>query len=60
MSGALAAHLTKLGLVVQNDGGELFILALIVFVCCFILLVIFRKQLIAFTPFAAGKPISNS
>ena len=50
MSGALAAHLTKLGLVVQNDGGELFILALIVFVCCFALLVIFRKQLIAFIP----------
>jgi uncharacterized membrane protein YphA (DoxX/SURF4 family) len=60
MSGALVAHLTKLGLVVQNDGGELFILALIVFVCCFVLLVIFRKQLIAFTPFAAGKSISNS
>jgi uncharacterized membrane protein YphA (DoxX/SURF4 family) len=60
MSGALAAHLTKLGLVVQNDGGELFILALIVFVCCFVLLVIFRKQLIAFIPFRAGKPISNS
>ena len=60
MSGALVAHLTKLGLVVQNDGGELFILALIVFVCCFVLLVIFRKQLIAFTPFGAGKSISNS
>jgi len=60
MSGALVAHLTKLGLVVQNDGGELFILALIVFICCFVLLVIFRKQLIAFTPFGAGKSISNS
>ena len=57
MSGALVAHLTKLGLVVQNDGGELFILALIVFVCCSVLLVVFRKQLIAFIPFGSGKSI---
>lgn len=44
MAGALFSHLTKLGIVVQNDGGQLFILALIVFVASSLLLVIFRKQ----------------
>lgn len=31
MSGAIFSHLTKLGIVVKNDGGLLFILALVVF-----------------------------
>lgn len=52
ISGALVAHLTKLGIVVQGDGGELFILAAIVFVCCSILLFIFRKQLTSFVRLA--------
>ncbi len=33
MSGALFFHLTKLGIEVQGDGGFLFILACVVFVC---------------------------
>src|ERR1051325_10849040 len=33
ISGALASHLTKLGIVVQDDGGLLFVLALVVFAC---------------------------
>lgn len=44
MAGAMFSHLAKLGIVVQNDSGQLFILALIVFVACAILLIIFRKQ----------------
>lgn len=51
MAGALLAHLTKLGIVVQNDGGQLFVLALAVFICCSILLLIFRKQLVSYIPF---------
>ena len=51
MAGALFSHLTKLGIVVQNDGGQLFILALVVFICCGILLLLFRKQLISYIPF---------
>src|SRR5690349_7320241 len=31
ISGAIVSHLTKLGIVVKNDGGLLFILALVVF-----------------------------
>ncbi|MDF0705921.1 DoxX family protein [Flagellimonas okinawensis] len=34
MGGAIFSHIFKLGIVVQNDGGMLFILALITFFCC--------------------------
>ena len=57
MSGALFSHLTKLGIVVQNDGGELFILALVVFIICAAILIIFSKQLISFIPFINRKTI---
>jgi len=45
MSGALFSHLTKLGVAVQGDGGTLFILALITFVFCVILLWKNRKDI---------------
>ena len=51
MSGALFGHLTKLGSVVQNDGGELFILALIVLIACLILLLMFKIRATAYWPF---------
>ena len=37
MAGALFSHLTQLGVVVQNDGGTLFILALVTFAFCVVL-----------------------
>lgn len=45
MAGALFSHVTKLGIVVQNDGGTLFILALITFICCLLLIWLHRKQI---------------
>ncbi len=45
MSGAIFFHFTKLGIVVQNDGGLLFALALVVFVCAAFLLWLFRRTL---------------
>jgi uncharacterized membrane protein YphA (DoxX/SURF4 family) len=45
MSGALFFHLTKLGIAVQGDHGQLFIYALLVFVSCLILLVWYKRQL---------------
>lgn len=45
ISGALFFHLTSLGIEVQGDGGLLFYLALVVFVCCNILLNIYWGQL---------------
>jgi len=44
MAGAIASHLSRLGIVVQNDGGLLFGLALTVFVSCGLVLVIRRRQ----------------
>jgi hypothetical protein len=46
MAGALFFHVTKLGIAVQGDGGQLFIYALLVFISCAILLVIFHKDLL--------------
>ena len=51
MAGALLSHFTMLGIVVQNDGGELFLLALLVFIISSILVFIFRKNLISVLPF---------
>jgi hypothetical protein len=48
MAGAIGSHLTKLGIVVKNDGGLLFALAIIVFACAQVTLFIHRRQL----PFA--------
>ncbi len=50
MSGAVAGPLFVLGLVVKNDGGQLFIYALPVLISTLVLLIIYRKQLLLFIP----------
>jgi len=45
MIGALLAHFTVLGIEVQGDGGLLFGLGWVVFVCCGILLWMKKKEL---------------
>lgn len=45
MTGAIGAHLTKLGIVVKDDGGLLFALALITFTSGATVLMLRRKQL---------------
>ena len=45
MAGAIGSHLTKLGVIVQNDGGLLFGLAVTVFLCSAIILVLRRQQI---------------
>jgi uncharacterized membrane protein YphA (DoxX/SURF4 family) len=47
MSGALFSHLTKLGIVVMDDHGQLFIYALLVFISCLILLYLYKQQLLS-------------
>ena len=44
MSGALFFHLTKLGISVRSDGGQLFIYALLVWLSCILLLYINRED----------------
>ncbi|TAH09835.1 MAG: DoxX family protein [Sphingobacteriia bacterium] len=46
MSGAIMSHLTKLGIVIQNDGGQLFVYALLVFISSAILVILHKDQLI--------------
>ena len=47
MSGALFSHLTKLGIVVKDDHGQLFIYALLVFASCLTLVYLNRQQLLS-------------
>lgn len=47
IGGALVGHLTKLGIVVKDDGGLLFALALIVFAGCVTILLIRWRQALA-------------
>ena len=47
ISGAIVSHLTKLGIVVRNDGGLLFALAVTVFVCSALILVLRRRELVS-------------
>lgn len=45
MAGAILSHIGKLGIEVQGDGGELFGLALLVFLCSAVLLYWHRKDI---------------
>jgi putative oxidoreductase len=45
MAGAIFMHLTILGIAVQNDGGYLFFLAVIVSVCSLIILMLNREKI---------------
>lgn len=45
MSGAIFFHLTKLGIEVMSDGGQLFYMAVIVWIACAILLWIYKSQI---------------
>lgn len=48
MAGAVFFHLTKLGIQVKSDGGQLFIYALLVLFSAFALLIIYRQHLYDF------------
>lgn len=55
MSGAIFFHLTKLGIVVKDDGGQLFIYALLVFLSCVVLLFIYRREVLLVVKNINGK-----
>lgn len=48
ISGAILSHIFVLGIVVNNDGGLLFALALAVFSCCLIIVIHHRESLFKF------------
>jgi uncharacterized membrane protein YphA (DoxX/SURF4 family) len=45
MAGAIFFHITKLGISVQNDGGQLFIYALIVLLSSIAIIIVRRNEL---------------
>jgi hypothetical protein len=47
ISGAILSHLFVLGIVVQDDGGTLFLLALAVFVCCLYILIVEKETVLS-------------
>jgi hypothetical protein len=57
ISGAIVSHVTKLGIVVKDDGGLLFALAVTVFVCSVVVLVLRRRELVSLllTPLHSGE-----
>jgi len=55
ISGAIFSHLTKLGVVVKDDGGFLFILAIVVFVCSAIVLFLNRAAIPVVGSILAGE-----
>jgi hypothetical protein len=61
ITGAIGAHFTKLGIVVQNDGGLLFGLACTVFVCGLAILAIRRDEAVALARrFGILKPLAST
>jgi uncharacterized membrane protein YphA (DoxX/SURF4 family) len=45
MTGAIFSHLTKLGVEVAGDHGQLFIYALVTFLCCLVILIMERQRI---------------
>ncbi len=48
MSGAILSHLAIIGIASKNDGGLLFGLAIIVLVCCLIIMILHKEQGLSF------------
>jgi putative oxidoreductase len=44
MSGAILSHLTIIGIESKGDGGELFMLAIIVWICSAVTMILYRQQ----------------
>ena len=47
MSGAILSHLTIIGIESKGDGGELFILAIIVWICCALIMLLYKQRGVA-------------
>ena len=44
MAGAILSHLTVIGIESKGDGGQLFLLAILVLICCLLILFLQKKQ----------------
>lgn len=59
ISGAIFFHLTELGIVVQDDGGQLFAMALVVFIGAAFLLVVHRDGIRAWLPARGSRSLPD-
>lgn len=59
MSGAIFFHLTTLGIDVQGDHGQLFFMAVAVWVCSAILLVVYRSQVLGLLQRKPSRVVGN-
>jgi putative oxidoreductase len=57
MLGAIGMHLTLLGIAVKEDGGYLFFLAMVVAICCSIVLYLERKKWLQYLPVRTSNAI---
>jgi len=57
ISGAILSHLTILGIVVQNDGGLLFLLAITVFLCSAFTIYLHRQEIPLISRFVKTQPV---
>lgn len=55
MAGAIFSHLLVIGIESKGDGGQLFVLAIIVLICCLSLMYLFKKDGLDLYRFALGK-----
>ncbi|HEY0653623.1 MAG TPA: DoxX family protein [Chryseosolibacter sp.] len=55
MTGAIFSHLTKLGIEVKADGGQLFLYAVVTWLCCGALLLIERQRIKTFLSLTFSK-----
>lgn len=61
MTGAILAHLTKLGIVIQDDGGALFVMAIVIMVSSLVVLFLRRGSLPVVGPvLIRGCPVCRS
>ncbi|BFG71353.1 hypothetical protein KACHI17_22340 [Sediminibacterium sp. KACHI17] len=59
MTGALLSHIIVLGIEIQQDGGQLFIYAAVVWISCMILSIMHRQQLITLLERITGKNVKG-
>ncbi len=59
MTGAILSHIVILGIEIQEDGGQLFIYASLVWLSCVILILMNRQQLPVFLEKMVGKSTKN-
>ncbi len=60
MSGAILSHFTVIGIESKGDGGQLFMLAIVVWICCAVIMLLYKHQAILFLNRVRKNKITHS